>query len=273
MTRVLASDLDRTLVHSSARMAPDEVDSPVIEIYKGRGITVTRQATLDALAALHETGGFIPVTTRSKEQVARIEPIWAMAQTGWLVCTNGATILRHGKVDAAWEAQIDQLCADSAPLAQAHAAFTAEFGTPETVDWMPLLRDCDGVFLYCTLKLDLSPRDLESRANQLFAPLGWRAILHGRKLYALPNGVCKGRAAQYLRERLEIDELMAAGDSELDVELLLAAEHRWCPIDAELVEHGAVPPRTRLTQLGHVGAGEEIALDALRWARETVAAG
>lgn len=267
------SDLDRTLVHSSARLAPDESDSPVIEIYKGRGITVTRQATLDALASLHAAEGFIAVTTRSREQVARIEPIWAMAQDGWLICTNGATLLRHGVIDATWEAQVDQLLADRAPLAQAHQAFTAEFGTPETVDWMPLLRDCDGVFLYCTLNLDLSPRDLEERANVLLAPLGWHAILHGRKLYALPNGVCKGRAARHLRERLEVDELMAAGDSMLDVELLLAAERRWCPIDAELVALDAVPEGTRLTQHGHVGAGEEIALDALSWARGFVAAG
>lgn len=272
MTRILASDLDRTLVHAASRLAPGEEDSPVIEIYNDRGITVTRQATLDALAALHAAGGFVPVTTRSQAQVARIEPIWAMAQDGWLVCTNGATLLHHGKVDRQWKAEVDQLLADSAALDQALQAFSTEFGTPETVDWMPLLRDCDGIFLYCTLDLNVSPRDLEARANELLAPLGWHAILHGRKLYSLPNGICKGRAARHLRERLDVDELMAAGDSMLDVELLLAAEHRWCPIDAELVEMGAVPEGTRLTQHGHVGAGEEIALDALRWATGFVAA-
>ncbi len=273
MTRVLASDLDRTLVFAASRLAPGEDDCPVIEIYKERGITVTRQATLDALAALHEAQGFIAVTTRSREQVARIQPVWAMAQTGWLVCANGATLLKDGQVDATWAAQVDQLVADSAPLAQAHQAFTAEFGTPETVDWMPLLRDCDGVFLYCTLDLDLRPADLQERANALFAPLGWHAILHGRKLYALPRGVCKGRAVRHLRERLGIEELMAAGDSMLDVELLLAAERRWCPVDAELVELDAVPEGTRLTRHGHVGAGEEIATGALAWATGVAAAG
>ncbi len=272
MTRVLASDLDRTLVHASSRLAAGETDSPVIEIYQDRGITVTRQATLDALTALHASQAFVAVTTRSREQVARIEPVWAMAQSGWLVCTNGATLLKDGRVDATWAARVDQLVADSAPLAQAHRAFTNEFGTPETVDWMPLLRDCDGVFLYCTLKLDFSPRDLEDRANALLAPLGWHAILHGRKLYSLPTGICKGRAVRHLRERLGIEELMAAGDSMLDVELLLAAERRWCPIDGELVAMDAVPDGTRLTRHGHVGAGEEIALDALAWATGIAAA-
>lgn len=262
---VLASDLDRTLVHSSARLAEGE-EAPVIEIYKGRGITVARQATIDALAELHAASAFVAVTTRSREQVARIEPIWAMAQDGWLICSNGATLLRNGEVDRAWAAQVDQITADSSPLAVALDAFKAEFGTPETTPWMPLLRDCDGVFLYCTLDLSSSPADLEERANALLAPHAWHAILHGRKLYALPKGVCKGRAARHLRERLGIEEMMAAGDSELDVELLLAAEHRWVPSDAELVEHDAVPEGARLTQHGHVGAGEEIASGALHWA-------
>ena len=262
---VLASDLDRTLVHATSRLAAGE-DAPVIEIYKGRGITVTRQATLDALAELHAARAFVAVTTRSREQVARITPVWEMAQDGWLICTNGATLLRDGRVDPTWEAEVDQITAESAPLAEAMAAFVAEFGDPERSPWMPLLRDCDGVFIYCTLDLSLSPKDLEERANALFGPMGWHSILHGRKLYSLPRGICKGRAVRHLRERLGIEELMAAGDSMLDVELLLAAEHRWCPVDGELVELGAVPEGTRLTEHGHVGAGEEIALGAVRWA-------
>lgn len=262
---VLASDLDRTLVHSSKRLAPGE-DAPVVEIYQERGITVARDPTIAALRALADEDAFVPVTTRSREQLARITPIWAMALEGWAICTNGATLLHRGEVDRTWKKEVDRICDDSASVAEARQLLELEIGSPSTVDWMPLLRDCDQRFLYCTLDLEQAPDDLEEAATAVLEPFGWHSILHGRKLYSLPHGVCKGRAARHLRERLQVDELMAAGDSALDIELLLAAEHRWCPIDAELVELDRVPEGTRLTAEGHVGAGQEIAEDALRWA-------
>lgn len=268
---ILASDLDRTLVHAASRLAAADADAPVIEIYKGRGITVTRQATLDAIAQLAALGAFVPVTTRSREQLARITPIWAAAQDGWAVCANGAILLHRGERDAAWDAEVARGCAEAASLAEARAIFERELGSPETVDWMPLLRDCDGHFLYCTLDLAAMPADLEPRAQQCFAPLGWRAVLHGRKLYVLPNAICKGRAAAHLRERLGAEQLIAAGDSLLDLELLLEAEQRWVPADAELVELGAVPAGAQLTDAGHVGAGEQIAAAALAQVREALA--
>ncbi len=266
MTRfVLASDLDRTLVHSAKRLLPGE-DAPVVEVYKDRGITVAREPTIAALRELAEESAFVPVTTRSREQLARITPIWQMAERGWAICANGATLLHRGQVDRTWKAEVDRICGESASVSEARQMLELEIGSPDTVDWMPLLRDCDKRFLYCTLELEQAPGDLEAAANAVLEPFGWHAILHGRKLYSLPEGVCKGRAVRHLRDRLEIDELMAAGDSALDIELLLAAEHRWCPIDAELVEQDRVPPDTRLTEAGHVGAGQQIAEDALRWA-------
>jgi hydroxymethylpyrimidine pyrophosphatase-like HAD family hydrolase len=261
---VLASDLDRTLVHSAARLAPGE-DAPVVEIYKGRGITVAREETTAALAELAASGAFVPVTTRSREQLARITPVWEAALSGWAICTNGATLLSGGEVDPIWKIEVDRVCGESASLLEAQSAFEGEIGSPESRDWMLMLRDCEQRFFYCTLDLDAIPADLEAQANALLSPLGWHAILHGRKLYSLPVGVCKGKAVAHLRERLEIDELMAAGDSALDIELLLEAEHRWCPIDAELVEMDLVPDHTRLTDAGHVAAGQQIAEDALRW--------
>lgn len=260
---VLASDLDRTLVHASSRLAEADADAPVIEIYKGRGITVTRQATLDAIAQLAALGAFVPVTTRSREQLARITPIWAAAQDGWAICANGAILLHRGERDASWDAEVERRCADAASLAEARAAFEAELGSPETATWMPLLRDCDAHFLYCTLDLAAMPADLALRAEQVFGPLGWRGVLHGRKLYVLPNAICKGRAAAHLRERLGAPTLIAAGDSLLDVELLLEAEQRWVPADAELVALGAVPEGAQITDAGHVAAGEQIAAAAL----------
>lgn len=265
--RLLVSDLDRTLVHP-ARSLPATQAATVVEIYQGRGITVASQATLSALGELAGAGAFVPVTTRSQEQLRRIAPIWRWATAGWAICANGATLLEHGQIDPQWEAIVDAAGRDSASVAQARAVIERHVGSPETVDWMPLLRDCDERFLYATLRLDRVPDDLQASADAALEPLHWHAILHARKLYALPRHICKGRALDYLRERTGADAVMAAGDSLLDVELLLAAEERWCPRDAELVALGRVPPGTRVTRGVHVLAAEQIAESAREWQRQ-----
>ena len=264
--RLLVSDLDRTLVHPARTLPPDQ-SAVVVEIYQERGITVASSGMLSALGELAAGGAFVPVTTRSEEQLRRITPIWRCAQDGWAICANGATLMHGGRIDREWDALVDRAGRDSAALAQARAAFEHGIGAPETVDWMPLLRDCDARFLYATLRLELIPADLQRRADEALGPLGWHAILHGRKLYALPLHICKGRALAHLRERTGADEVMAAGDSLLDVELLLGAEQRWCPLDAELVALGQVPPGTQITSGVHAQAGEEIALTARDWHR------
>lgn len=265
--RLLVSDLDRTLVHP-ARSLPAGQEAAVVEIYQGRGITVASHGTLAALGELAAAGAFVPVTTRSREQLRRITPIWRWATAGWAICANGATLLDHGQIDPQWEAIVEAAGRDSAPVAEARAAFEREVGSPAAVDWMPLLRDCDERFLYATLLLDRVPGDLQATADAALRPLRWHAILHARKLYALPHHVCKGRALAYLRERTGAGAVMAAGDSLLDVELLLAAEESWCPRDAELVTLGRVPAGTRLTGGVHVMAAEQIAQSAREWQRE-----
>jgi hydroxymethylpyrimidine pyrophosphatase-like HAD family hydrolase len=269
--RLLVSDLDRTLVHAARRL-PATMRGVVVEIYRDRAITV---ASPDALAALRELAAgsaFVPATTRSVQQLRRITPIWSMTAGGWAICANGATLLHRGRPDPDWHAIVDRAGRDSAPVAEARAVFEREVGAPDSVDWMPLLRDCDNRFLYATLVLERVPDALEDDANAALGPLGWHATLHGRKLYSLPRHICKGRALEHLRDRTGADEVMAAGDSMLDVELLLAAEHRWCPRDAELVTLGRVPVGTRITSGGHVQAGAEIARAARDWHRRDPAA-
>jgi hydroxymethylpyrimidine pyrophosphatase-like HAD family hydrolase len=264
-TRLLVSDLDRTLVFP-ARTLPAGEQAEVVEIYRERGITVASAATLAALAELG--GAFVPVTTRSQEQLARITPVWRAAVRGWAICANGATLLHHGERDGEWDALVAAAAGDSAPLGEARAVFEREIGAPATAAWMPLLRDCDERFLYCTLVPAEVPADLGERATAAMRPLRWRAVLHGRKLYALPEHVCKGRALVHLRERVGAEAVMAAGDSELDVELLLAADVAWCPRDAELVALDRVPAGARITDGVHVRAGQQIAEAARDWQRD-----
>lgn len=261
---VLASDLDRTLIHPVKTVpAGWEDEAKVVEIYRERGITTASPVALAGLAELAAGGAFVPVTTRSRAQLERITDVWGLVGDGWAVCANGATILRGGVEDAEWLAEIDRRCADCASVPDARAAFEREVGSPERCAWMPLLRDCDDRFLYCTLVLADAPADLEALATQVMEPLGWRAVLHGRKLYVLPVPLCKGRAVAWLRERIGAEYVLGAGDSALDLELVVSADEGWVPRDAELVHQDRVPPSAFVTDDVHVRAGVQIVEAAL----------
>lgn len=258
---IFASDLDRTLIHPY-RTLPEarRGEAPVAEIYEGRPITVCSTRTLALLDELAAVDAFVAVTTRSLHQLQRVAPIWERARRSWAICANGATLLAHGEVDREWKAVVDALCAGCAGVAEARAALHAAFGDS---DWLLRVRDCDERFLYAIVDLERLPAGAAAAAAEAMAPVGWEAVLHGRKLYLLPAGLTKLRCVEHLAERVGAERVLAAGDSLLDAELLAAADVAWCPRDAELVAWDAVPDGVRVTAGEHIDAAEEIAREAL----------
>lgn len=268
MTRVLfASDLDRTLIYP-LRTLPMGHNATVVEHHHGRGVTVATAETLRALRELAARDAFVAVTTRSRTQLERVSPVWQLAVQGWAICSDGATLLHQGDVDPDWNARVDDICAASAPLEEGLEVFKREVGSPDTARWVATLYDCDRRFLYATIVDAEKPDGLEHHAQRAFAPLGWKAVRHGRKLYAMPTGIGKAAAVRYLCERLQVDTLLAAGDSVLDAEVMQDADVAWCPSDAELVALDQVPPGALITTRKHVESGQQIAQAALTRVRE-----
>jgi hydroxymethylpyrimidine pyrophosphatase-like HAD family hydrolase len=260
---IFASDLDRTLIHPY-RTLPEQRfhEAPVAEVYEGRPITVCSLATLGLLDELAALDAFVAVTTRSLHQLRRVEPVWERASRSWAICANGATLLAHGVVDQEWQGVVDSLCGGAASVVEATEAVHDAFGSSE---WMLRLRDCDERFLYAICDLAVLPEGVAAAASEAMRPLGWEAVLHGRKLYLLPAGLTKLRCVEFLVERLGVSGFASAGDSLLDAELLAAADRAWCPRDAELVAWDAVPEGVRITDGEHIDAAEEIAREALEF--------
>lgn len=261
---IFASDLDRTLIHPY-RTLPEgrSEEAPVAEIYQGRPITVCSLVTLGLLDELAARDAFVAVTTRSLHQLQRVEPIWERASRSWAICANGATLLNHGEVDLEWKALTDELCGGCAPVDEARAALHAALGPAGEDGWLLRVRDCDERFLYAVCDPAKLPEGVAGAASEAMAPVGWEAVLHGRKLYMLPAGLTKLRCVEHLAERTGASRVLAAGDSLLDAELLAAADVAWCPRDAELVAWDAVPDGVRITVGEHIDAAEEIAREAL----------
>lgn len=256
---LFAGDLDRTLIHPRSRLPAARADAVVtVEIYEGREITVASRATLAGLAELCAQGVFVPATTRSRAQLARVEPVWAMARSGWAICANGGILLDAGRDDREWADRTRALCGDCAGVDAAERALLAAVGPADPDGWLLRLRRCEDRFLYAVCDLAKMPAGTRDAADDAVAGLGWQAVGHGRKLYVLPRPLTKLACAEHLRDRLGRDVLLAAGDSELDASLLAAADAAWCPRDAELVATGTVPAGVRVTRGVHVDAAEEI---------------
>ena len=261
---LFASDLDRTLIHPH-RTVPEALrgEAVTVEIFEGREITVASPGTLEHLATLAARGAFVPVTTRSREQLARIEPVWALAREGWAICANGAIVLHEGREDPAWAREAARVCGACASPAEVEGALALALGTPRPESWLLRMRRCEDRFLYAICDLARTPPDARDQAQAAVAELGWEATLHGRKLYVLPAALTKVACVRHLQERLARADLLAAGDSLLDATLLAAADVAWAPRDSELVEHGQVPAGVRVTAGVHVAAGGEIAAAAV----------
>lgn len=267
MTLIAASDLDQTLVFSSRSAVGDDVPDVTglveVEEYEGRVISYVTPGAWKLLAELVATGRFVPVTTRTPEQYARIR--WPEAPPRFAVCANGGVLLVDGEPDAAWAAQVRANLAACGPQSDVMALLTTlaadlVAAVPGSDD--PAVRAVPGLFCYVVLR-DGQRAELEgSRLGELTAVLddwGYAVSLQGRKLYAVPRPLTKSAAVEEVVSRCGAAGFVAAGDSLLDVDLLVAARASRRPRHGELLLAGWEHEGADLTAVAGAGAGEEIA--------------
>ncbi len=93
---------------------------------------------------------------------------------------------------------------------------------------------------------------------------GWTVSLQGRKIYAVPKPLTKSAAVREVARRTGADLTLAAGDSLLDADLLLAADRGWRPGHGELADSGWTAPTISALPERGVLAGERILQEFLR---------
>lgn len=255
---VVASDLDRTLVYSSAALAlsmPDE-EAPrllCVEVHESRPLSYMTETAGRLLAELADTARFVPATTRTRKQYRRIN--LPCPQPSYAICANGGHLLVNGRTDHDWNAEMRRRLADgSAPLAEirAHLALTAD---PE---WLRKERIAEELFAYLVVDRERLPVGWVKALAGWAEPLGWTVSLQGRKVYAVPKPLSKSAALAEVARRTGAQRILAAGDSLLDIDLLNAADSGWTPGHGELADTGWTAPHvTALTTPG-VAAGERI---------------
>ncbi|MFI6155889.1 HAD family hydrolase [Kitasatospora sp. NPDC051170] len=255
---LVASDLDRTLIYSERALeldVPDEAAPRLlcVETYGGRPLSYLTEHAAALLVELAEYACFVPATTRTVEQYRRVN--LPGPQPRWAICANGGQLLADGLPDADWRREITGRIAEgAAPLAEvlAHLEHHADPG------WTLKRRIADDSFAYLVVDRAALPGDWLADLTGWCAERGWRVSLQGRKVYAVPEPLSKSAALAEVVRRSGAGTVLAAGDSLLDADLLLAAHTAWRPGHGELADRGwTAPGVTGLAQVG-VTAGEEI---------------
>ncbi|WMX47266.1 HAD family hydrolase [Streptomyces roseicoloratus] len=271
---LVASDLDRTLIYSSGALALGMPDPQAprllcLEVHESKPLSYVTERAADELRALAAETVFVPTTTRTRKQYQRIRLLGGgnadgLAGSGgatpapapkYAICANGGHILVDGLSDPDWHAEVLRRVADAcAPLAEIRAYLTAT----TDLSWVRKHRVAEDLFAYLVVERERLPQDWLDRFTAWAGERGWTVSLQGRKVYAVPGPLTKSAAMREVARRTGATLTLAAGDSLLDADLLLAADLAWRPGHGELADSGWTAPHvTALPERG-VAAGEEI---------------
>ncbi|MFI5792220.1 HAD family hydrolase [Streptomyces sp. NPDC051677] len=264
MPVLVASDLDRTLIYSAAALALTMPDARAprllcVEVHEARPLSFMTETAARLLTDLGDTAVFVPTTTRTRKQYQRIN--LPGPQPTYAICANGGHLLVDGATDQDWHGSVLARLADEcAPLAEVQEYLT------KTADplWLRKQRIAEDLFAYLVVERELLPEEWVKELAAWAENRGWTVSLQGRKIYAVPKPLTKSAAVREVARRTGAELTLAAGDSLLDADLLLAADRGWRPGHGELADAvWTAPAITALPERG-VLAGERILREFLK---------
>ncbi|MFF3123397.1 HAD family hydrolase [Streptomyces sp. NPDC057908] len=261
---LVASDLDRTLIYSTAalQLPMPDAEAPrllCVEVYDHKPLSYMTETAATLLDELARTTVFVPTTTRTREQYGRIHLPGPAPR--FAICANGGHLLVDGESEPDWQTQVSRRLADEcASLAEVRAHLLAAADPA----WLLKERVAEDLFAYLVVERALLPEGWVKELGEWAETRGWTVSLQGRKIYAVPGPLTKSAAMNEVARRTGATLSLAAGDSLLDADLLLAADRAWRPAHGELADTGWSAPHVDVTAEHGVAAGEEILRHFLR---------
>lgn len=274
---LVASDLDRTLIYSGRALALSGADRLAprllsVEVHDAKPLSFMTEQAARMLVELAREAVFVPVTTRTRTQYERVN--LPGPEDGWrppyAICANGGRLLVAGEPDRDWDAEVTaRLAAGGVPLAEVVDRL-ARCADPE---WTLKRRVAEDLFAYLVVERAQLPAGWLAELTVWCAERGWTVSLQGRKVYAVPAALTKSAALAEVVRRVGATSVLAAGDSLLDADLLLAADEGWRPGHGELADSGWTAPKVTALEQAGVLAGEEIVRAFLARVRDGAAGG
>ncbi|ORI19032.1 HAD family hydrolase [Rhodococcus sp. 1163] len=231
MNTLVAVDLDRTMIFSAAALG-FEVDDTVVcvEMFERAPLSYMTTAAAESLRTLTADAVVVPTTTRTIEQFQRV----SLPGAPWRfsITSNGGNILVDGEPDRAWRAGFSDI-----DLGGVREELTRRTGG----DWVLKRRTADDLFCYLVVEPAAVPPGFLADWSSWCAARGWNVSQQGRKIYTMPDVVCKNRAVAEVLTRCIDDGILddraltlAAGDGALDADMLIAADRSIRPRHGEL---------------------------------------
>ncbi|MEK3979047.1 HAD hydrolase family protein [Psychrobacillus sp. FSL K6-2836] len=259
MTILFASDLDRTLIYSKNSRGKEvsEQDFAAVEWINEKPTAFMTNKGLQLFQHISPSITFLPVTTRTAEQYNRITGLFHIAEKPkYAIVSNGAVILEDGKVLTEWSDKvIAQMQQDRTSIEHVLPQLDAYTKNKFVLKVM----QAESWFVYLIIDEDaFSVEDFEY-LSQIFYQQGFTLSHQGRKVYIMPTCINKSTALQFVKERVAATTVIAAGDSMLDFDMVLNANHGFIPSHGEAIHKGgSLPPHVSITNQTGVLAGEEI---------------
>nr|WP_299531300.1 HAD family hydrolase [uncultured Streptomyces sp.] len=264
---LVASDLDRTLIYSTGALQLTMADHEAprllcVEVYGHKPLSYITETSAALLEELGRTTLFVPTTTRTREQYHRIRLPGPAPR--YAIVANGGHLLVDGVTDLGWHAGVTTRIADGcAPLDE----IRAHLATVTDPAWLLKERIAEDLFAYLVVERTLLPEGWVKELADWADPLGWTVSLQGRKIYVVPAPLTKSAAMHEVARRTGATLTLAAGDSLLDADLLMAADRGWRPGHGELADTDWHAPHVEALDRRGVLAGEEILRGFQRAAR------
>ena len=255
---LVGCDLDRTIIYSGSALAlpAGDVEPPrlvVVEVHQGVPLSFCTRDAETLLALLAMLVVVVPVTTRTRAQLARVH-LWGVPPR-YAIAANGGHILLDGVPCPDWARHVaSSLESGCAPLREVVAHLDAVTAQP----WLRNRRTADDLFAYLVVDRAELPTGFIADLTGWCADRGWTVSLQGRKVYAVPEPLSKAAALAEIARREGAVRTLAAGDSLLDASLLESADLGVRPAHGELHDVGWHAPHIAVTDQAGVLGGQEV---------------
>ncbi len=214
---VFCTDLDNTIIYSYKHDIGECKRN--VELYQEREISFITERTFDLLAEVKKEMMIIPTSTRTKEQYDRID----LGIGGFeyaLVC-NGGVLIHNGKIDEKWYEESLKLAGESLNEIEQSLQFLEKDERRKFE-----LRFIEKLFVFTKCN---SPESVVDELRQKLDCTKVNVFHNGEKVYVIPVHLSKGMALKRLRKLLNIECIIAAGDSEFDISMVDEADYGIVP--------------------------------------------
>lgn len=251
---IFASDLDQTLIYSEKFL--EDVSCQVNLVEWGKHRSYMTVPSVELLRQIARSITFVPCTTRSIEQYCRIQLFQRNIVPRYAVVSNGANLIIDGVLDIGYQAEVTRMIAAEC---MAPGDMLREFSKIVSAEWASPMRQADGVIHYCIINRRKVPLGVVQAFARWAERNRWVVTVQERKLYLIPYPVNKWAALQRIIKLTDDDRVIAAGDSLLDLSLLMGAGCALVPSHGELyLQYDGQKAGWDFTKARGINAGEEL---------------